>query len=92
MRIPVEITGGMERYFRETRFSAEVPAPAALADLMPHFAARLRTDREQPYWNAASCAFRGPVLVLVRGKAAWTMDTPLHDEEPVLVRRLLMGG
>ena len=92
MMIHVHVTGGMERYVSATRFTVELADGATLGDLLPHIGQYIRHDRPQPYWNEARQTFRGPVLVLVRHRAVWVAETPLHGGETVTIKRLLMGG
>jgi molybdopterin converting factor small subunit len=91
IRVTLLSSGPMLDYFGE-RELLELPDGATLGDLLERIGAEHGERLAGSIWNRKEGRFRGPVVIMVGGRAVKDRATPLQDQAQVNLIKAVVGG
>lgn len=92
MRVTLKSIGDLRDYFGRAPREITLPEQAAMRDLYQQIALIWGADLPAYLWDAQQARFRGPVFLVVDGKAVLDADYPLQDGMEIRILRAAAGG
>jgi molybdopterin converting factor small subunit len=92
MTIRLRVFGALETYLGGARLAVKLPAGASLRNLLDLIDAQWGDKLPPQFWNAETKRFRGPVLIMSQGIDMYDEDTPLSDQQEIMLLVPLAGG
>ena len=91
MIINIRAFGPLRHYLGENRQQLELPERATLQELMQVIAMKWGGSFPSQLWDAEKQQFHG-VSILVNGISVQTLDTPLTENQEVMLVKSTVGG
>ena len=92
MKILLKPIGDLRDYFGREQQEIELPDNATARDLLVAIGERWGGNLPAYLWDSQTCAFRGPVFLVVDSKVLQDLNAPLRDGIEVVVLKALAGG
>jgi hypothetical protein len=92
MRVTLKSIGDLREYFGRTPREISLAEPATLLDLYQQIGQIWGPDLPAYLWDAQQLRFRGPVFLVVDGKAVQDLNFQLQDGMEIRILRAAAGG
>lgn len=92
MQVILRSHGLLKKYFGQNAHRVELPESATVSDLFKYIERRWMDRMPHFLWNGKEHRFRGPVVVIVDGKAIRRRNTPLMHNQEVDLYKASVGG
>ena len=92
MTVLLRAFGLLKRYLGEERQEIELAEGATLKDLMDTIDSRWGRALPPHVWDSVHKQFHGSVIIMLNNKAVKALNTPLADNQEVLLLKAVVGG
>jgi molybdopterin converting factor small subunit len=92
MLVRLRVFGSLSRYLGGTRQEVELSTGATLRDLLNLVDAQWGRELPSRFWSEQNKRFQGPVLIMSEGVDLYDEDTPLWDQQEIMLLVPLSAG